>query len=100
MPTRELLAINVPPSGRLDINSGVARLSGKIWATLWRSGARPASTVVLFVHPSSNFMGHYALEYMSGLGVDAAGLATRYAGNDSTLIMENCVLDVVAAIAQ
>ncbi|GAA3930932.1 alpha/beta fold hydrolase [Microbacterium soli] len=99
MPTRELLAIDVVASGRLDVNSGVARMSGKTWAVLWRGGPRRASTVVLFVHPASNFMGHYATEYMSTLGVDAAGLATRYVGNDSALIMENCLLDIGAAIA-
>jgi pimeloyl-ACP methyl ester carboxylesterase len=98
MPNREVLAIDVQSAGRLDINSGVARMSGKIWASLWRSGPGRASTVVLFVHPASNFMGHYAIEFMSTLGVDAAGLATRYVGNDSALLMENCVLDVGAAI--
>jgi Lysophospholipase len=96
---RELLAIPMTPGQRLDINSGVARLSGKIWATLWRDDARRPDTAVLIVHPSSNFLGHYALEDLARRGVAAVGLATRYVGNDSTLIMENCVLDVGAAIA-
>jgi alpha-beta hydrolase superfamily lysophospholipase len=86
------------PGGRLDINSGVARLSGKIWATLWEDDRRPAKTAVLIVHPASNFLGHYALERLAARGVAAVGLATRYVGNDSTLIMENCVLDIGAAI--
>ena len=99
MPTRELLAIDVLASHRMDINSGVARMSGKIWATLWRNSAERSSTAVMFVHPASNFLGHYAIEHLSTLGVDAVGLATRYIGNDSALIMENCVLDIGAAIA-
>ncbi|GAA1014145.1 alpha/beta hydrolase [Acrocarpospora pleiomorpha] len=98
MLTRELLPVPLTPGGRLDINSGVARLSGKIWATLWKDDRRPAGTAVLIVHPSSNFLGHYALEELASRGVAAVGLATRYAGNDSALIMENCVLDVGAAI--
>jgi pimeloyl-ACP methyl ester carboxylesterase len=52
----------------------------------------------LFVHPASNFLGHYALESLARRGVAAVGLATRYVGNDSALIMENCVLDVASAI--
>ncbi|MFC6086906.1 alpha/beta hydrolase [Sphaerisporangium aureirubrum] len=98
MLTRELLPIPMTSGGRLDINSGVARLSGKIWATLWKDDRRPPGTAVLIVHPASNFIGHYALEELASRGVAAAGLATRYVGNDSALIMENCVLDVGAAI--
>ncbi|WP_083949986.1 alpha/beta hydrolase [Herbidospora yilanensis] len=99
MLTRELLAVPMTPGGRLDINSGVARLSGTIWATLWRDDRRPhGGAVVLIVHPASNFLGHYALEALASRGVAAAGLATRYVGNDSALIMENCVLDVGAAV--
>ncbi|GAB3527803.1 alpha/beta fold hydrolase domain-containing protein [Phytohabitans suffuscus] len=99
MITRELLAIPMAGGGRIDINSGVARLSGTIWATLWRDDAvPPRGTVVLVTHPASNFLGHYALRDLAELGVAAVGLATRYVGNDTTLVMENCVLDVAAAI--
>lgn len=96
--TRELLAIPIPRSERLDVNSGVARLSGVIWATRWSEPDERRDTVVLIVHPASNFLGHYALAALASRGVDAVGLATRYLGNDSALIMENCVLDVGAAI--
>lgn len=96
---RELLAITMSPGQRLDINSGVARLSGKIWASLWRDERRQPTTAVVIVHPSSNFLGHYALADLAGRGVAAVGLCTRYVGNDSALIMENCVLDIGAAIA-
>jgi pimeloyl-ACP methyl ester carboxylesterase len=95
---RELLAIPLPASGRLDIYSGVARLAGTLWATLWRDRARRPKTVLLFVHPASNFMGHYALKPLADMGVAAAGFATRYVGNDSSLLMENCVLDIGAAV--
>ncbi|MCJ0977441.1 alpha/beta hydrolase [Rhodococcus sp. ARC_M12] len=72
-------------------------MAGKIWGALHRapSGAR---TAALIVHPTSNFMGHYLLETLASRGIDAVGLATRYVGNDSTLTMENCVLDVGAAV--
>ena len=54
--------------------------------------------LVLIVHPTSNFLGHYALEPLAARGVTAVGMNTRYLGNDSALITENCVLDVGAGI--
>lgn len=93
----ELLAIPMATSGRIDVYSGIARMSGKIWATLHRA-ERPSDTVVVITHPASNFMGHYLLEPLAARGVDAVGLTTRYLGNDSALLMENCVLDIGATV--
>lgn len=95
---RDLLGIPITPSGRMDVNSGVARLSGVTWATHWSDDENRSDTVVLIVHPASNFMGHYLLEPLAQAGVSGIGLATRYLGNDQMLLMENCVLDVGAAI--
>jgi pimeloyl-ACP methyl ester carboxylesterase len=97
MPSVELLGIPVQASGRIEIYSGVARMAGKIWGALHRA-SRPSKTVVVAVHPSSNFLGHYLLEPLAARGVDAVGLTTRYIGNDSSLIIENCVLDIGAAV--
>lgn len=94
----ELLGIPMTAGARVDIYSGVARLAGKVWASRHRSHAGPSGTAVVIVHPSSNFLGHYLLGPLAELGVDAIGLNTRYIGNDSALIMENCVLDVAAAV--
>jgi pimeloyl-ACP methyl ester carboxylesterase len=94
----ELLGIPMQTSDRIDIYSGVARMAGKIWGSLHRSGPTQSRTVALIVHPASNFMGHYLLEPLAARGIDAVGLATRYIGNDSTLTMENCVLDIGSAI--
>lgn len=95
----ELLPIPMAADGgRIDVYSGVSRMAGKVWGSLHRApgGSR---TVVVVVHPSSNFLGHYLLAPLAERGVDAVGLTTRYLGNDSTLLMENCVLDIGAAIA-
>src|SRR5690606_11736375 len=98
MTSQELLAIPMASGGRLDVYSGVARLAGKLWASCHRPAAGGSRTAVMIVHPSSNFLGHYALAPLAQRGVTAVGMNTRYIGNDSALIMENCVLDVAAGI--
>lgn len=98
MTSQELLAIPMPAGGRLDIYSGVARLAGKLWASCHRPTDAESRTAVLIVHPTSNFLGHYALAQLASRGVTAVGMNTRYIGNDSALITENCVLDVGAGV--
>lgn len=98
MTSQELLAIPMPTGGRLDVYSGVARLAGKLWASCHRAQQGDSRTAVLIVHPTSNFLGHYALEPLAQRGVTAVGMNTRYLGNDAALITENCVLDVGAGI--
>ncbi|GAA0994027.1 alpha/beta fold hydrolase [Acrocarpospora macrocephala] len=100
-PTRtDLLAVpmaDVPSAN--EIYSGVARISGTLWCTRHRAHPdRRAETAVVAVHPSSNFMGHYALTAIAGAGYDAIGMTTRYLGNDSALLLENCVVDVGSVI--
>lgn len=94
MSSQELLAIPMPAGGRMDIYSGVARLSGKLWASCHRPPTGQSKTAVIIVHPSSNFLGHYALAPLAERGVTAVGMNTRYLANDSALIVENCVLDL------
>lgn len=95
---RNLLEIPIARSARIDVFSGVARLSGAIWAAeVRRSGTMP-QTAAIIVHPTANFMGHYALATLADCGVAAVGMATRYCGNDSNLNVENCLLDIGAAI--
>lgn len=94
---RELLAVPLAGSAS-DIYSGVVRMAGVLWCTRIRRRDSARHTVFVVVHPSSNFMGHYALAPLARLGVDAVGMTTRYVGNDSSLLLENCVLDVGAVI--
>lgn len=95
---RNLLEITIPASARVDVFSGVARLSRAIWAAEVRPvGTRP-TTAVLIVHPTANFLGHYSLPTLAGLGVAAVGMCTRYVGTDSNLNVENCLVDIGAAI--
>jgi pimeloyl-ACP methyl ester carboxylesterase len=96
--TQETMPVPMPDGGRLDIYSGVARKSGVLWATLCRDDAKRVDTAVLLVHPTSNFLAHYALRPLARRGVAAVGVTTRYLGNDSALLMENCLLDIGAVI--
>lgn len=96
MAERELLAVPMRSAAVAgEVYSGVARMAGVLWCTRVRAQAgRRAETAVVVVHPSSNFLGHYALSAWAARGVDAIGMTTRYIGNDSVLLLENCVLDV------
>lgn len=95
---RELLEIPIPPSQRIDVFSGVARLSGAIWASEVRpAGPRPPTAIVV-VHPTANFLGHYSLATLAAMGVAAVGMTTRYVGSDANLNIENCLLDIGATI--
>lgn len=96
----ELLAVPMAaaPSAN-EIYSGVARISGTLWCTRHRAhDTRLARTAVVALHPSSNFMGHYALSAIAAAGYDAIGLTTRYIGNDSAMLLENCVVDVGSVV--
>lgn len=49
----------------------------------------------MVIHPTSNFLRHYLIEPLQRRGRAILALNTRYAGNDSTLIMERCIQDLV-----
>ncbi|MFB4290788.1 alpha/beta hydrolase [Nonomuraea sp. ATR24] len=100
MAERELLTVPIgTAAGASEVYSGVARMAGVLWCS--RVRARPgrrADTAVVVVHPSSNFLGHYALDAWAERGVDAVAMTTRYLGNDSVLLLENCVLDIASVV--
>ncbi|MEO8079584.1 MAG: alpha/beta hydrolase [Caldimonas sp.] len=103
MSERELLAVPMQAvasaqGAALSVQSGVARRAGLLWCTRHRAET-PSKTVFVFVHPSSNFMAHYALAAMAELGVDAVGMSTRYIGNESTLLLEDCVVDIGSVLS-
>lgn len=95
---RNLIEIPIPPSGRMDVYSGVARLSGATWASEVRRRDHRPTTAVVIIHPTANFLGHYALPMLAELGAAGIGMTTRYVGNDSNLNVENCLLDIAGAV--
>ncbi len=52
----------------------------------------------LVLHPAVNFMHHYLIEPLQGLGRATLGLNTRYVNNDSQLLMEHVIQDVGAGV--
>lgn len=98
---RELLAVPMQSSGEMDVQSGVARRAGVLWCTRHRAAGIDgplADTAVVVIHPSSNFMGHYALATLAECGVDAIGMTTRYIGNEAMLLLEHCVVDIGSVV--
>ena len=96
---RNLLAAPQAEHQRVDVYSGVARLAKTVWASEVRApGTRP-TTAVMICHPTANFLGHYALPGLAARGVAGIGLTTRYVGNDTSLLMENCLLDMGSMVA-
>jgi pimeloyl-ACP methyl ester carboxylesterase len=95
---RNLLPAPAEAHTKVEIYSGVARLARTVWGSEVRiAGSNPTVAVVL-CHPTANFLGHYALAGLAERGLGGVGLTTRYVGNDTALIMENCLLDMASMV--
>jgi pimeloyl-ACP methyl ester carboxylesterase len=95
---RSLLGAPTEAHQKVEIYSGVARLSRTVWASEVRRAGTQPRVAVMICHPTANFLGHYALPGLADRGFGAIGLTTRYVGNDTSLIMENCLLDMGAMV--
>ena len=91
---RNLLGARTEAPVKVEVYSGVARLARTVWASEVKPAGTQPSTAIMICHPTANFLGHYALNGLAERGFGAIGFTTRYVGNDSTLIMENCLLDM------
>jgi pimeloyl-ACP methyl ester carboxylesterase len=95
---RNLLGAPTEEHQRVEIYSGVARLSRTVWASEMRVAGTIPDVAVMLCHPTANFLGHYALAGLAERGFGAIGFTTRYVGNDTSLMMENCLLDMGAMV--
>jgi pimeloyl-ACP methyl ester carboxylesterase len=91
---RNLLAAPQEAHAKVEIYSGVARLARTVWGSEVKQAGTSPSTAVVWCHPTANFLGHYALPALAERGFGAVGLTTRYVGNDTALLLENCLLDM------
>jgi len=71
-----------------------ARVQGTF---VWRAEAKP-TTGVLSMHPGSHGFRHFSLDGLGEVGLAALRLRSRFAGDDSTLIMEEIMLDIAAGV--
>jgi pimeloyl-ACP methyl ester carboxylesterase len=93
----QLAVIDVKPGAAMESQSGLQMLRPRIYGA-WRepAGAKRAAAIVM--HPASNFMGHYLIEPLAQRGVACMGLNSRYAGNDTLLLMERVLQDLGAGV--
>ena len=94
----QLAAIDVKPGAALESQSGLQMLRPRIWGA-WRAPAGRKQVAAIVMHPASNFMGHYLIEPLAARGIACMGLNSRYAGNDTLLLMERVIQDLGAGVA-
>ncbi len=85
-------------ASHVEIHSGIMRYTPRIYGNLVSLVGAEQQTGFIIVHPTSNFLGHHLLGPFAQAGLPIIGLNTRYVGNDTTVIMENTLLDIGAAI--
>ncbi len=99
---RRLAAIDVKPGAALESQSGLQMLRPRIYGAYEEAAgarsARRARTGAIVMHPTSNFMGHYLIAPLAARGITCLGLNSRYAGNDTVLLMERVLQDLGAGV--
>jgi pimeloyl-ACP methyl ester carboxylesterase len=94
---RELVDLDVRPSGARDSQSGLQLLRPKIYGVL----SKPRTTArvaCIIMHPVSNFMSHYLLKPLAERGIACLALNSRYVNNDTMLILERVIQDLGAGV--
>lgn len=97
MPDLQLAVIDVKPGAALESQSGLQMLRPRIYGAVAHA-AGPKKVAAIVMHPASNFMGHYLLQPLAARGVTCMGLNSRYAGNDTLLLMERVIQDLGAGV--
>jgi pimeloyl-ACP methyl ester carboxylesterase len=97
MPDLQLAVIDVKPGAAMESQSGLQLLRPRIYGA-WREPAGPKRAAAIVMHPTSNFMGHYLIAPLAARGVACMGLNSRYAGNDTLLLMERVIQDLGAGV--
>lgn len=93
----QLAAIDVQPGAALESQSGLQMLRPRIYGA-WMQPPGPKKAAAIVMHPTSNFMGHYLIAPLAARGVACMGLNSRYAGNDTLLLMERVIQDLGAGV--
>jgi pimeloyl-ACP methyl ester carboxylesterase len=93
----QLAVIDVRPGAALESQSGLQMLRPRIYGA-WMQPPGPRRVAAIVMHPTSNFMGHYLIGPLAQRGVACMGLNSRYAGNDTLLLMERVIQDLGAGV--
>lgn len=97
MPELRLAVIDVKPGAALESQSGLQLLRPRIYGA-YATPVGPKKTAAIVMHPASNFMGHYLIGPLAQRGICCLGLNSRYAGNDTLLLMERVIQDLGAGV--
>lgn len=97
MPELQLAVIDVKPGAALESQSGLQLLRPRIYGA-YAAPAGPKRAAAIVMHPASNFMGHYLTLPLAQRGICCVGLNSRYAGNDTLLLMERVIQDLGAGV--
>jgi pimeloyl-ACP methyl ester carboxylesterase len=98
---RRLAAIDVRAGAAMESQSGLQMLRPRIYGAYEepareRAGRRRIGAIVM--HPTSNFMGHYLIAPLAARGIACLGLNSRFAGNDTVLVIERVLQDLGAGV--
>ncbi len=88
----KLLILPARPGAAGESQSGLNQAAPRIYGRLLVPPG--ATTAAVLIHPTSNFLHHYLLAPLAARGIAAAAFNTRYAGNDTTLLMEQAIADL------
>ncbi|MSQ71570.1 MAG: alpha/beta hydrolase [Betaproteobacteria bacterium] len=89
----KLVILDTDRGSASETRSGIQATNPKVFARLADEGCGK-DVAFLVVHPANSFLNHYLLEPLRKRGCAVLGLNTRYAGNETFLIMERAVQDV------
>jgi pimeloyl-ACP methyl ester carboxylesterase len=92
----KLAVIDVKPGAAMESQSGLQMLRPRIYGAYAEPARKKVAAIVM--HPTSNFMGHYLIQPLAERGICCMGLNSRYAGNDSVLLMERVIQDLGAGV--
>jgi pimeloyl-ACP methyl ester carboxylesterase len=70
----------------------------EVEAVLHHDPARPPTTAITIMHPTSDWRQHYILPRLAERGFGALGFTTRYTGREADLILEHTILDMAAGV--
>ena len=97
MVERRLVTLAVRPGAAMESQSGLQMLAPQISGALAQP-AGPRDLACIVMHPTSNFMNHYLIDPLAQRGIACLGLNSRYAGSDTTLLMERVLQDLGAGV--